>query len=357
MTSSPPTDDESETERSVLLFDESSSRFRASHPDDQFSGASGMLFEQAMAQTRMAICLTDPHQPDNPIVFANRAFRELTGYSEAEIIGRNCRFLQGPDTDSEAVGQLRRAIESEDVLIVELLNYRKDGRAFWNALHVGPIYDDAGRLAYFFGCQWDVSDIHSARAREQHARLVARELSHRMKNMFSVISAIVNVTGRVRGLETEAHEISTRIQALGRAYETTLDDAGSGTSDLAAAISATLSPYGERIGVEGEVTRVAFSVVSTVSLVLQELAANVTKYGAWSQGGGHVDLSWTTAGNALTIVWQERDGPPVAVSEPRPGAGTVIIDRLLRVAGGAIVRLWHPGGLEVRITHSVSGVA
>ena len=88
----------------------------------QFAGSSGMLFEQAMAQTRMAICLTDPNQHDNPIVFANRAFRELTGYDEDEIVGRNCRFLQGKRTDREQVRAMREAIESEEVAIVELLN-------------------------------------------------------------------------------------------------------------------------------------------------------------------------------------------------------------------------------------------
>ena len=64
---------------------------------------SGVLFEQAMAQTRMAICLADPNQEDQPIVFVNRAFRELTGYEEDEIVGRNCRFLQGPGTDPAQV--------------------------------------------------------------------------------------------------------------------------------------------------------------------------------------------------------------------------------------------------------------
>ncbi|MEL7219657.1 MAG: PAS domain-containing protein, partial [Pseudomonadota bacterium] len=187
--------------------------------------------EQAMAQTRMAICLCDPKHPDLPIVFANRAFRRLTGYSEEEIVGRNCRFLQGPETDPEPIARIRDAIANEDVVVVELLNYRKNGTTFWNALHLGPIYNDAGELVYFFGSQWDVSDVRAARAEERHAKEMARELSHRMKNMFAVISGIVNVTGRVRGIRSEAAEINSRIQALGRAYDTTLDSASSGNID------------------------------------------------------------------------------------------------------------------------------
>ena len=172
-----------------------------------------------------------------------RQFRRLTGYAEDEIIGRNCRFLQGPKTDPEPVGRIRTAIQNEDVVVVELLNYRKNGTTFWNALHLGPIYNDAGELVYFFGSQWDVFDVRAARAEERHAREMTRELSHRMKNMFAVISGIVNVTGRTRGIKDEAAEINARIQALGRAYDTTLDDATSSSVDVGQAIEAVLAPY------------------------------------------------------------------------------------------------------------------
>ena len=141
---------------------------------------------------RLVVC--DPHDPAFPIVFANRAFCNLTGYSEEEVVGRNCRFLQGPDTDQAQIEKIRTALASEDLVVVELLNYRKDGTPFWNALHIGPIYDAAGNLVYYFGSQWDVSDVRAARAEEHYAREMARELSHRMKNMFAVISGIVNLT-------------------------------------------------------------------------------------------------------------------------------------------------------------------
>lgn len=341
--------DDDPDSQSNLLFDDGPERFRQGHPEDKFSGSSGMLFEQAMAQTRMAICLSDPHTPDNPIVFANRAFHSLTGYSEAEIVGRNCRFLQGPDTDPEPVRRLGEAIRNEDVVIVELLNYRKDGSTFWNALHVGPIYDDAGRLVYFFGSQWDVSDLHLARAREQHARLMARELSHRMKNMFAVISAIVNLTGRTRGIDKAANEITSRIQALGRAYETTLDDAASGSSDLREAIEATLEPYGEQAEIGGPDVRVPFTAVSAVSLILHELAANSSKYGAWSKDGGRVTLGWRNEGDAVELDWRETGGPEIAETPPREGTGTIISDRLLKAAGGSMSREWLPSGLVAHI--------
>ena len=338
-----------------MRFDTSPDKFREAHPDDAFSGASGVLFEQAMAQTRMAICLTDPHQDDNPIVFANRAFRALTGYEEEEILGRNCRFLQGPDTSQEPVQHLRHAIATEEVTVVEMLNYRKDGSSFWNALHLGPIYDTEGKLVYYFGSQWDVSDVRAARAEERHARMLARELSHRMKNMFSVISGIVNITGRVRGIEDEAAEINARIQALGRAYETTLDDASTGSIELGQAVRAILAPYdgdGFDLTLDGNGGRVSFSAISLVGLVLHELAANATKYGAWSSSGGRVAVSWTPQdeNRSVRLVWREEGGPAVDGETIAAGTGSAITDRMLRTGGGTIERRWNRDGLEAVVT-------
>ena len=350
-----PTIPEGSRAQAHLRFDTSPDRFRQAHPDDAFSGASGVLFEQAMAQTRMAICLTDPYQDDNPIVFANRAFRALTGYEEEEIIGRNCRFLQGPDTAKEPVRQISHAIDTEEVTVVELLNYRKDGSSFWNALHLGPIYDTEGKLVYYFGSQWDVSDVRAARAEERHARMLARELSHRMKNMFSVISGIVNITGRVRGIESEAAEINARIQALGRAYETTLDDASSGMIELGQAVRSILAPYdadGCRMTLEGNGGRVSFSAISLVGLILHELASNASRYGAWRAEGGRVSVIWSPANEAgmITIRWVESGGPELDPDGIGPGTGSAITDRMLRTGGGTIERHWNRGGLEAVVT-------
>ena len=86
-----------------------------------FGRQSGILFEQAMAQTRMAVALADPYADDIPLVFVNNAFIKLTGYSEEEVIGRNCRFLQGPDTDPQAIQRIRDAVAEGKSLRLELL--------------------------------------------------------------------------------------------------------------------------------------------------------------------------------------------------------------------------------------------
>ena len=338
-------------------FDDSPGRFRNEHPGDQFSGASGVLFEQAMAQTRMAICLTDPHLPDNPIVFANRAFRNLTGYEPEDIIGNNCRFLQGPRTDPAAVDRLRTAIQKQDVVVVELLNYRKDGSTFWNALHLGPIYDDNDRLAYYFGSQWDVSDVHAARDEERNARAMARELSHRMKNLFAVIGGIVTLTGRSTGATDVADLIHDRIRALGRAHEATLDEAFLGAIRLGPAIRSVLDAYdpeGGRIGFSGEEVRSNAAVVSSLGLVLHELATNALKYGSLTTDGGTVEVSWRVvpadAGRDTVVIgWRERGGPEVTAPPDHAGTGTGIVDRLIVSGGGEIRRDWAPDGLSVEV--------
>jgi PAS domain S-box-containing protein len=113
-------------------------------------------FAAAMRATRMPMIITDPRQPDNPIVFVNDAFARLTGYSRAETLGRNCRFLQGPGTNTEDVARVRAAIADREPIEIDLLNYRKDGSLFWNRLLVSPVFDD-GELTYFFASQYDVT--------------------------------------------------------------------------------------------------------------------------------------------------------------------------------------------------------
>ncbi|QGY02102.1 PAS domain-containing protein [Methylobacterium mesophilicum SR1.6/6] len=127
-----------------------------SHPGDPFAAA--------VRATRMPMIVTDPRQFDNPIVFANDSFLKLTGYTRMEVTGRNCRFLQGPETDLEAVDRLREAIRQEVDIRVDLLNYRKDGSTFHNALYVGPVRDAEGKLVYFFASQVDVSEHYALTA-------------------------------------------------------------------------------------------------------------------------------------------------------------------------------------------------
>ncbi|KQO67629.1 histidine kinase [Methylobacterium sp. Leaf87] len=114
-------------------------------------------FAGAVRATRMPMLITDPRLPDNPIVFVNDAFSKLTGYRRDEILGRNCRFLQGAETDQGQVTRLRDAIERRTAIELDLRNHRKDGTVFWNRLLVSPVFDADGDLTYFFASQFDVT--------------------------------------------------------------------------------------------------------------------------------------------------------------------------------------------------------
>lgn len=117
-----------------------------------------MLLYKSVEASSESIILTDPQQPDNPITYANAAFTKLTGYALAEILGRNCRFLQGPESDPMVVKQMRGAVLIGTESRHTILNYRKDGTTFWNELLISPVFDKQGRLRAFMGIQHQVTE-------------------------------------------------------------------------------------------------------------------------------------------------------------------------------------------------------
>jgi PAS domain S-box-containing protein len=130
-----------------------------------------MSLSEMIAQSAMAAVITDPRQPDNPIVECNAAFLALTGYARAEVIGRNCRFLREPDGDSAETGQLRAAVREGRATLVELRNYRKDGTPFRNAVMIAPIFGPDGQVQWFLGSQMAVEA--SDRGEDARARIAA----------------------------------------------------------------------------------------------------------------------------------------------------------------------------------------
>ncbi len=157
------------------------------------------IFFAAVKTTRMPMIVTDPKRPDNPIIFCNEAFTFMTGYEEHEIVGSNCRFLQGPETDRDIIDQLRAAIAKREEVAVEVLNYRKNGSTFWNALFVSPVFDESGELLYFFGSQLDISRrreaeeaLHEAQKMEAVGKLTGG-IAHDFNNLLQVILGYVDI--------------------------------------------------------------------------------------------------------------------------------------------------------------------
>ncbi|MFP4578139.1 MAG: PAS domain S-box protein, partial [Coleofasciculus sp.] len=120
------------------------------------------LLERAIAASSNGILITDPNVPDNPIIFVNPGFERITGYSAQEVVGKNCRFLQGDNHQQPGLDQLKAALKNEQDCHVILQNYRKDGTRFWNELSISPIRDRNGKLTHYIGIQTDISERRQA---------------------------------------------------------------------------------------------------------------------------------------------------------------------------------------------------
>lgn len=142
-----------------------------------------------LCRSPLATVVTDPLAPDNPIVAVNSAFEQLTGYSAAEVLGRNCRFLAGVDTSEADSNALREAIRSRRPALVELLNYKRDGTPFRNAVMIAPLFDGDGRLRHFVGSQMEVARSGAPSAERAHAaRALVEKLTPRQLQVLREIS-------------------------------------------------------------------------------------------------------------------------------------------------------------------------
>ena len=178
------------------------------------------MFFAAVETTRMPMIVTDPHQPDNPIIFANNAFLRMAGYERNELIGNNCRFLQGPETDKDTVSEIRLAIANNREFATEILNYRKDGSSFWNALFISPVHNKRGEVVYFFGSQLDVSRrrdaevaLYQAQKMESLGQLTGG-IAHDFNNLLQVISGYTDT------ILTQVERPELNVARLKRAGET-----------------------------------------------------------------------------------------------------------------------------------------
>ena len=235
------------------------------------------IFFAAVQTTRMPMIVTDPRQADNPIVFANRAFTAMTGYGLEEVIGRNCRFLQGPDTDPETVAELRRAIEAKQEIAVEILNYRKDGYTFWNALFVSPVFDEAGDLVYFFASQLDVSrrreaeeELRQAQKMEALGRLTGG-VAHDFNNLLQVMVGYLDLIGN--GLQKPELNREKLMRGIASAR---------GAADRASQLTQQLLSFARKQRLEGRVLNLNTLIGSMHDIAERTLGRDVTIVSATS---------------------------------------------------------------------------
>ena len=318
--------------------------------DSLHAGQDADPFAAAVRAAPMPMIITDPRQDDNPIVFVNDAFCRLTGYSRDESIGRNCRFLQGPDTDPAAVAEIRAAVEEERAVSIELLNYRKDGSPFWNARSYRPGLDGRRRVAVLLllahgpdgGAPPAGSEAAEDKASfEQAVRqrtleleqaleqktLLLHEVDHRVKNNLQMISAMIRNQTRVLNDEAARRALElalSRVETLGavhrRLYESA-DLARFSVADFIRETAGDLVGAADRKEIELDLDLEDFVVpanaASPLSLLVNELITNALKHAFPEKGRKGRILVRTRQGEGGATMTIEDDGIGFDPSAPQ----------------------------------------
>ena len=325
-------------------------------------------FAAAFKATRMPMIVTDPNQSDNPIIFCNNAFLRLSGYSDDAVIGRNCRFLQGPETDQETISKVREAIAAGQDVAVDILNYRKDGSQFWNAVFISPVRDEAGAIIYFFASQLDFTNVKSREADLAAARheaeaevakhtanlrsaleartLLVHEVDHRVKNNLLTMASIVKMQARVTkddGRRQTLMSVLNRIEALSTVQRKlfTLDDVSKfDISEFARELVTDLvDATGRkdiRLTLDLSPLLVPAVKATPLSLIVNELVGDAVRRGL-SDGGGDIHVVVRRL-NGHFLIRIEDTSEPVEPDIENAELGQMLLEASARQLGAEIER-------------------
>lgn len=313
-------------------------------------------FVVAAEKTRMAMIFTNAGKDENPIVFANDSFLELTGFTREEVLGTSFMALMTRGVGSKEMAEVEAALAGRADSEPEICYRRSDGSSFWASVFISPVCDEAGDVVQYF-----ISLVDGTRQREKqtHCEMLVDELNHRVKNTLSTVQSITRQALRASDDPKVVREsIESRIFALSRSHDllTHQNWEGAGLHDL---IDAALEPFGvadgraERFEVEGANVRLTPKATLALGIAFHELAINAVKYGAFSNHVGTIRIAWSTEmgpdGERLMLTWRERDGP-VVLPPMREGFGSRVIERGLAHELEANVRLEYlPEGLVCTI--------
>ncbi|MDQ4134919.1 MAG: PAS domain-containing protein [Pseudomonadota bacterium] len=231
--------------------------------------------------------------------------------------------------------------------------------ARWYCVRATPVRSESGRSVGWLGT---CTDIEAQKSLEETRQALAREMNHRVKNLFAVASGLVSMTARsAKTPKDMADALRGRLGALSRAHElvrssaATGAPAGQGTS-LDQLIRAVLAPYaqegpGDRLVLQGPAIPVGSGVVTNLALVLHELSTNAAKYGALSSPKGHLAVRWTEDGEQVSLIWEETGGPELSAAPPAEGFGGQLTRRTVSgQLGGEMDYDWRPDGLVLHMT-------
>ena len=300
-------------------------------------------FVHAVESSAVPIAIADPYEPDCPLVFVNNAFLKLVGYSEDEVLGRNCRFLQGPETRDEDRQALREAIARQETISHEILNYRKDGSTFWNELHMAPMLDDRGELLYFIATQVDVTDrvnrqddlkheldVKTEALRDQAERThhMAREMTHRVRNSLALIQAMLRMQLSSLTDETARNALVgalSRIQAIVEIQRIIEHGDINAQVDIGEIIGSMCEKLDHisRAHVAHSADRIEIGeeLVTPIALIISELVTNAQKHAYGPEEAGIIAVTARRKGEGIELAVRD-DGRGVSGDfDPRAVTG------------------------------------
>ena len=300
---------------------------------------------------------------DGIITSWNRGAQRIFGYTAEETIGKSITILIPDHLQDEEPQILARIRAGQRIDHYETIRRRKDGTLLNVSLTISPLKNSHGVIV---GASKIARDITEQRRAQEQQELLVREMNHRIKNVFSLASGVVNLSARSAGTPQElAAAVRDRLAALARAHDLTLlktpDGAiGDHPATLHALIRTIVSPYEEQTGEAGERVRIrgadaALSApsVTSLALLLHEFATNAAKYGALSMPGGAVDVECAEEGDHLILTWTESGGPRVEKAAEGEGFGSLLARTAVKgQLDGDIARDWRPEGLVIRLSVS-----
>ncbi|WP_164471601.1 bacterio-opsin activator domain-containing protein [Halosimplex salinum] len=188
--------------------------------DRRFAAVTEELKDRAMDEAPVGITIADGKRRDTPLIYVNEAFQELAGYEEADVLGRNCNFMQGEGSGEEQIAEMAKAIDAGDPVSVELLNYTDDGEEFWNRVHIAPVHDDTGELTHYVGFQEDVTDrVEAEREAKRQAERATAEREKVEALLGQLDGLVTDVTSHLLGAETRSDVESAVTERLAETDE------------------------------------------------------------------------------------------------------------------------------------------